>query len=67
MFETPDVTIRVDHDLAMVWGIDRIAADGGESRSRATRVFQCRDGDWHMIHQHLSVPAEPAKEIATEA
>ncbi|MDT4990124.1 MAG: hypothetical protein QOH97_16, partial [Actinoplanes sp.] len=22
-----------------------------------TRVFERRDGDWQMIHQHLSVPA----------
>lgn len=30
---------------------------GAEIRSRATRVFERRDGEWLMIHQHLSFPA----------
>jgi uncharacterized protein (TIGR02246 family) len=56
-FDTPDLTVNVDGDLAVAWGLDRVAADGTESRSRATRVFQRRDGDWQMIHQHRSMPA----------
>jgi uncharacterized protein (TIGR02246 family) len=52
-----DLAVRVDGDLAVAWGIEHIAADGVESRSRATRVFERRAGDWQMIHQHLSVPA----------
>jgi ketosteroid isomerase-like protein len=44
-------------DLAIAWGLDRIVADGIETQSRGTRVFQRRDGDWQMIHQHLSIPA----------
>lgn len=55
-FDIPDLTVRAYGDLAVAWGLDNITADGVESRSRATRVFQRRDGDWQMIHQHLSVP-----------
>jgi uncharacterized protein (TIGR02246 family) len=57
VFDTPDLTVRVHGDLAVAWGLDRIAADGVESRSRGTRVFERRGGDWQLIHQHLSVPA----------
>ncbi|MGM1065135.1 nuclear transport factor 2 family protein [Saccharothrix sp. Mg75] len=32
-------------------------AAGAEVRFRGTRVFQRRDGDWQMVHQHLSLPA----------
>lgn len=56
-FDIPDLTLRASGDLAVAWGLDRIVTDGVEVRSRGTRVFQRRDGDWQMIHQHLSVPA----------
>lgn len=55
-FDTPDLTVRTAGDLAVSWGLDRVVADGVETRSRATRVFERRDGDWRMIHQHLSFP-----------
>lgn len=55
--DTPDLTVRVGEDLAVSWGIDHVEADGaGESWSRGTRVFQRRDGEWQLIHQHLSFP-----------
>ena len=55
--ETPDLTVRVGDDLAVSWGLDHVVAEGaGESWSRATRVFHKRDGEWSMIHQHLSFP-----------
>jgi ketosteroid isomerase-like protein len=57
-FDIPDLTIRTYGDLAVAWGLDRIVADDVEVQSRGTRVFQRRDGDWQMIHQHLSIPAQ---------
>jgi ketosteroid isomerase-like protein len=42
----------------VAWGLDRITANGAESRSRGTRVFERRNGRWQMVHQHLSVPLE---------
>jgi len=39
-----------------VAGLDRIIANGVESRSRGTRVFERRNGQWQMVHQHLSIP-----------
>jgi ketosteroid isomerase-like protein len=53
----PDLAVRVDGDLAVTWGLDRVVADGVETWSRGTRVFQRLDGAWRMVHQHLSVPA----------
>jgi ketosteroid isomerase-like protein len=55
-FDIPDLTVRPDGDLAVAWGLDRIVADGGETRSRGTRVFERRDGQWQLVHQHLSIP-----------
>jgi uncharacterized protein (TIGR02246 family) len=45
-FDIPDLTIRAFGDLAVAWGLNRIVADGIEVRSRGTRVFQRRDGNW---------------------
>jgi ketosteroid isomerase-like protein len=56
-FDTPCLTIEVGGDLAVSWGLDRIVADGSETRSRGTRVFRRQNGQWMMVHQHLSVPA----------
>ena len=56
-FDTPDLTVQVGGDLAVSWGLDRIVADGSETRSRGTRVFRRQNGQWHMVHQHLSLPA----------
>jgi len=66
--ETSEAEIRSLHqgwfdgtapgDLAVAWGLDRIVADGKESLSRGTRIFQKRDGKWFMIHQHVSFPLE---------
>ena len=55
-FDIPDLTVRVSGDLAVTWGLDRIVANGVESQSRGTRIFERRGGDWQMIHQHLSSP-----------
>ena len=55
-FDIPHLTVHASGDLAVAWGLDRITADDVEFRSRATRIFQRRDGDWQMTHQHLSVP-----------
>jgi ketosteroid isomerase-like protein len=55
-FDTPELTVQVGGDLAVSWGLDRIVADGSETRSRGTRVFRRQNGRWTMVHQHLSVP-----------
>jgi uncharacterized protein (TIGR02246 family) len=59
--ETPGLTVRVGGDLAVSWGIDRIRIaerDGAptEVEARGTRVFERREGEWLMVHQHLSHP-----------
>ncbi|HEX9323870.1 MAG TPA: nuclear transport factor 2 family protein [Xanthobacteraceae bacterium] len=55
-FDIPDLTVQANGDLAVAWGLDRIVADGVESRSRGTRVFERRNGQRQMVHQHLSIP-----------
>lgn len=57
----PDMKVTTSGDLAVVWGLNQMtheAADGQVSRSwsRGTRVFQRRDGQWLLVHQHVSFP-----------
>jgi uncharacterized protein (TIGR02246 family) len=52
----PELTVQVDGDLAVAWGLNRMTADGEESWSRGTRVFRRTGDEWSMIHQHVSFP-----------
>lgn len=59
----PDLQVIVREDLAVAWGLNRMAstaADGTEtvSWSRGTRVFRRTDGRWRMVHQHVSFPVD---------
>jgi ketosteroid isomerase-like protein len=63
-WDVPDMQVVVDGDLAVAWGLNRMnaeLADGQhvESWSRGTRVFARRNGDWVMVHQHVSYPYDP--------
>ncbi|WP_327238520.1 YybH family protein [Streptomyces sp. NBC_01317] len=63
-WDVPDLRVLVREDIAVAWGLNRMRAeqpDGetAESWSRGTRVFQRRDGEWTMIHQHVSFPFDP--------
>lgn len=69
-WNVPDLKVLVRDDIAVAWGLNQIHAelpDGEvvESWSRGTRVFQRRDGDWMMIHQHVSFPFDPDTGEAT--
>lgn len=58
-FTVPRPRILVRDDLAVEWGLDRIQAGSAEAIwSRGTRVFQRREGQWVMVHQHLSYPMD---------
>jgi ketosteroid isomerase-like protein len=59
----PDLRVMVRDDLAVAWGLNRMAnrsPDGTEdvTWSRGTRIFERRDGEWKMIHQHVSFPID---------
>jgi ketosteroid isomerase-like protein len=61
----PDLRVVVRDDLAVAWGLNRMAdhhPDGTEdvTWSRGTRVFQRSGGRWRMVHQHVSFPVDPA-------
>jgi uncharacterized protein (TIGR02246 family) len=63
-FDVPELKVLVRGDIAVVWGLNRMTAEDPagrivESWSRGTRVFQNRDGEWAMIHQHVSYPYDP--------
>ena len=63
-WDVPDMQLVIDGDLAVAWGLNRMnaeLADGQrvESWSRGTRIFARRNGDWVMIHQHVSYPYDP--------
>lgn len=57
----PELTVLARDDLAVAWGLNRMTAempDGSiaEDWSRGTRVFRLEDGEWTMVHQHVSYP-----------
>lgn len=59
----PDLRVIVRDDIAVTWGLNRMAgrdADGTErvTWSRGTRIFRRVDGAWKMIHQHVSFPVD---------
>ncbi len=69
MWTVPDLHVVTDGDLAVAWGLNRMAdrmPDGREitTWSRGTRVFERRDGRWRMIHQHVSFPVDPETGLA---
>jgi ketosteroid isomerase-like protein len=60
----PDLRVHVRDDLAVAWGLNRMASrlpDGTEqvTWSRGTRVFLRNDEGWLMVHQHVSFPVDP--------
>ncbi len=63
-WDIPDLKIIVRGDIAVTWGLNRMADVADDVRtemwSRGTRVFQRLDGRWRLIHQHLSFPMDPA-------
>jgi uncharacterized protein (TIGR02246 family) len=59
-FDLPDVAVRVQKDLAVTWGLDRVTVDGKPTWSRGTRVFRRTDAGWKLVHQHVSYPMDPA-------
>lgn len=64
-WDIPDLKIIVRGDIAVTWGLNRMAnyVDGvvkNEMWSRGTRIFRRIDGRWQMIHQHVSFPMDPA-------
>jgi ketosteroid isomerase-like protein len=56
-FDISGLTVPMNGDPAVTWGLDRSFADGVESRSRGTLVFERRNGKWQTVHQHLPIPA----------
>ena len=65
----PDLQILVREDLAVAWGLNRMAskdADGAGvvSWSRGTRVFRRTKDGWRLVHQHVSFPVDAETGIA---
>ncbi|GAA2109936.1 YybH family protein [Actinomadura alba] len=64
-WDVPDLTILAREDLAVAWGLNHVRAEQGtgetiEAWSRGTRVFRRQEGAWVVVHQHLSIPYDPA-------
>ncbi len=65
----PELSVVVAGDLAVTWGLNRMAdrlPDGSDdvTWSRRTRVFQRSGGRWLMTHQHVSFPIDPTTGLA---
>jgi uncharacterized protein YndB with AHSA1/START domain len=57
-WDIPDLQVLVRGDIAVTWGLNRMRSSSAEFWSRGTRVFQKRSGQWKLIHQHVSYPAD---------
>jgi ketosteroid isomerase-like protein len=60
----PDLKVFVRDDLAVAFGLNRMETrppgkPAHVSFSRGTRVFQKIEGEWKLIHQHVSFPFDP--------
>lgn len=63
----PELSVVCRDDLAVAWGLNHMTAqmpDGtiAEDWSRGTRVFRREDGEWTMVHQHVSYPRPSGNE-----
>ncbi|MFE1591371.1 YybH family protein [Nocardia sp. NPDC058705] len=64
-WDVPEMQVQVRGDLAVVWGLNFMTAEGANghldrSWSRGTRVFRRRGGRWVLVHQHVSYPYDSA-------
>jgi len=62
--EVREIAITVSGDLALMHGLQRIInADTGEAATcgwvRVTVAYQRQQGNWRVIHEHVSVPFDP--------
>lgn len=65
-WDVPDLQVIIRGDIAITWGLNRMRSEvPGKAEathdmwSRGTRIFQQREGQWQMIHQHVSFPMDP--------
>ncbi|MEU7343693.1 nuclear transport factor 2 family protein [Streptomyces bacillaris] len=63
-WDVPDMRVLIRDDIAVLWGLNHMTAGEADgtttvSWSRGTRVLQRRNGEWTMVHQHVSYPYAP--------
>jgi len=62
--ETRDLTITVNDDLATAHWLFRFKGEQDHPAMqmwmRATAVCQKRQGNWQILHEHISVPFDPS-------
>jgi uncharacterized protein (TIGR02246 family) len=59
--EHQDLSVVVEDNLAFVHGLHRFIPEPadhpcGQFQSRVTAVFQRIEGEWRLIHEHVSIP-----------
>jgi ketosteroid isomerase-like protein len=63
-WDVPDLKVLTSGDLAVAWGLNHMRARTPDGKtvdmwSRGTRVHRKLDGNWCMVHQHVSFPYDP--------
>jgi len=63
--ETPDMQIQVSGDTAFAYGLERLTGtttkgDAVDMWLRYTEGLKRIDGEWRVVHEHISVPADMA-------
>ena len=64
-YEIRDLTITVGDDVAFGHSLNRISGTSKDGKKndvwvRFTACFRKIDGDWLIVHDHVSVPLDPA-------
>lgn len=67
--EHRDLTFHISGDVALVYGLHHFVttpADHqcGQTWVRRTIGFRRIDGNWKVVHEHVSLPCNPANEVA---
>jgi ketosteroid isomerase-like protein len=55
-YDVHDLDIELDRDLAFAHSLNRVSDSGGDMWVRWTACFQRIDGEWLIVHDHVSVP-----------
>lgn len=68
--EHRDLSVTIDGDLAVVFGLHHFKPDptdhpAGSTWMRITLVFKRDKGTWQVLHEHVSIPFDPMSGKAT--
>ena len=55
-FEMPDVKVAASGDVAFAHSVNRVVVGEQDNLTRGTAYFRRIDGEWRVVHEHVSMP-----------